>query len=101
MTRYILIDNFSGFVWGDSLLDGQKFEGDVMKFAAALDASYDDTGLTYEWRDNDPHTTASGYHVYEASESLLIVKDYAGAGIDAVERDCRRVGFIAITQRED
>ena len=99
MARYILIDNHSGYIFGDSAdLNGKIFAGTPMEFAAALDASIGEHGRTYEpgfW----PICSETGYLVYRAdvdgSEAVPVVQDGQDQEmIDAVERDCRYEGFI-------
>ena len=49
MTRYILIDNCSGYIFGDSAdLNGRIFTGTPTEYAAALDASIGERGRVYE-----------------------------------------------------
>jgi hypothetical protein len=101
MARYILIDNYSGYIFGDSAdLNGHIFSGTPVEFAAALDASIGDHGRTYE--DVSRHTLASneaGYHVYRAdvdgSEAVAVVSDGEDQEtIDAVVQDCEYVTTI-------
>ncbi len=53
MTRYIFIDNQSGFIWGD--VDGETPE----QAAIALDAELGGEPATKDMRDDDP-LAASG-----------------------------------------
>jgi hypothetical protein len=101
MARYILIDNCSGYVFGDSAdLDGHIFSGTPVEFAAALDASNGAHGLTYEGVSR--HALASnetGYHVYRAdvdgSEAVPVVWDGQDPKtIDSVVQDCEYVTTI-------
>jgi hypothetical protein len=100
MARYILIDNASGYVFGDSAdLDGQTFTGTPVEFAAALDASIGEHGRSHEVLDHNPRDTSTGYHVYRAdidgSEAVPVVHDGQDQEtIEAVERSCRYDGFI-------
>ena len=101
MARYILIDNNSGYVFGDSAdLDGKIFTGSPIEFAAALDQSIGEHGRDYEMVGHNPMTTETGYHVYRAdiggSEAVPVVQDGQDQEmIDAVVRDCRYEGFIS------
>ena len=103
MARYILIDNESGYIWGDSAdLDGRIFTGTPAEYAAALDASLGKPGLVYEECSahalgaiGSTHAAVrvSGYHVYRAdigaSEVVPVVWDGQDQEtIGAVERDC-------------
>ncbi len=101
MARYILIDNYSGYIFGDSAdLNGHIFSGTPVEFAAALDASIGEHGRTYE--DVSRHALASnesGYHVYRAdvdgSEAVAVVCDGQDQEtIDAVVQDCEYVTTI-------
>ncbi len=101
MARYILIDNNSGYIFGDSAdLDGRIFSGTPIEYAAALDASIGEHGRTYE--DVSRYALASndtGYHVYRAdvdgSEAVAVVVDGQDADtIAAVVRDCEYVAAI-------
>ena len=106
MARYILIDNYSGFIWGDSAdLDGAIFSGNAMDFAAALDASLGEHGRTYTEQSRPDASNQTGYHVYRAdvdgSDAVTIVHDGQDqATIDAVTRSCRYEGFIASERAE-
>lgn len=99
--RYILIDNYSGFIWGDSAdLNGKIFAGTALEFARALDASLGDHGRTYEEQSRPNASNQTGYHVYRAdidgSDAVMIVHDGQDqATIDAVTESCRYEGFIA------
>ena len=101
MARYILIDNCSGYIFGDSAdLNGHIFSGTPVEFAAALDAGIGEHGRTYE--DVSRHALASnetGYHVYRAdvdgSEAVAVVWDGQDQEtIDAVVQDCEYVTTI-------
>jgi hypothetical protein len=102
MARYILIDNNSGYIFGDSAdLDGKVFSGSAVEFAAALDASIGAHNRTYEEYYRNPRTTESGYDVYRAdidgSEAVAVVHNGQDQEtIEAVRRDCEYSGYIAI-----
>lgn len=106
MPRYILIDNYSGFIWGDSAdLQGRIFQGAPIEFAKALDESIGATGRVYEMQWNKPHDIRSGYHVYRAdvngSEAVPVVTDGEDQDmIDAVTRDCQYECFISFSYPE-
>ena len=99
--RYILIDNYSGFIWGDSAdLDGTIFSGTALEFAQALDESIGAHGRTYTEQSRADASNQTGYHVYRAdvdgSDAVTIVHDGQDqATIDAVTESCRYEGFIA------
>ena len=95
MPRYILIDNGSGYIFGDSAdLAGRIFSGTPAEYAAALDASIGEHGRAYA--EVSRHALASnetGYHVYRAdvrgSDAVVIVHDGQDQEtIESVERDC-------------
>ena len=99
MARYILIDNNSGYIWGDSAdLNGRIFNGTPTEYAKALDESVGAFDREYETHSRAP-SGASGYHVYRAdvdgSEAVPVVHDGQSQDeIGAVERDCKYVCFI-------
>lgn len=103
MPRYILIDNASGYIFGDSAdLEGKIFSGSPEEFAEALDASIGQHGRTYTFGIRAPRDTSTGYHVYRAdvngSEAIPVVWDGQNQEtIDAVQRDCTYQGYIAIS----
>jgi hypothetical protein len=99
LLRYILIENNSGYIRGDSAdFNGEPFEGTPVQYAQALDDSLKEHGRTYELMLNhSPRTTESGYHVYRADDAVPVVEDGQDAEtIAAVKRDCQYVGFITI-----
>jgi hypothetical protein len=100
MARYILIDNISGYIFGDSAdLNGKIFVGTPEEFAAALDASIRLARYCYELdAHKTPRATETGYRVYRAdiNGSDAVGNFHWGRDtIDAVERDCRYEGFIS------
>ena len=100
MARYILIDNCSGFIWGDSAdLNNKIFAGTALEFAKALDESIGEHGRTYEEQNRPDASNQIGYHVYRAdidgSDAVTIVRDGQDQEtIDAVTESCRYEGFI-------
>jgi hypothetical protein len=95
MARYILIDNCSGFIFGDSAdLDGRIFTGTPTEFAAALNTALGAPGQAYE--EVDFHALASdevGYHCYRADvdgrNAVPVAEDGRNqTAIAAVMRDC-------------
>ena len=101
MTRLILIDNSSGYIFGDSAdLDGKIFSGTAVEFARALDNSIGVHGRDYALTHN-PRDTSTGYHVYAATDAVPTVSDGQDANIiKAVERDCDYAGFVAILDQD-
>lgn len=103
MPRYILIDNCSGYIFGDSAdLNGNAFDGTPLEYAAALDASIGEHGRDYEEVSN--HALASnetGYHADRANDAVPVVGDGTDQTmIETVLRDCEYVTTIRCT-RED
>jgi hypothetical protein len=101
MARYILIDNASGYIWGDSAdLGGKIFVGTPVEFAAALDASIGAPGREYEETSRRAlGSQEAGYHVYRAdiggSEAVPLIQDGKDKEmIEAVVRDCEYVTSI-------
>ena len=100
MTRYILIDNCSGYIWGDSAdLDGQIFTGTPLEYTAALDAHLGEHDRTYKEVDNLA-SNETGYRVYSADVSFPVVTDGQDQEmIDVVERDCQFITLIKCSTR--
>lgn len=105
MARYILIDNCSGYIFGDSAdLNGKIFNGSPVEFAAALDASLGVRARSYE--DVSRYALASnetGYHVYRAdvggSEAVMIAEDgQDNEAIESVTRDCEYITTIRVAE---
>lgn len=100
MARFILIDNNSSYIFGDSGdLDGPARDETATDFASRLDASIGEHGRSYEMVGHNPRRTETGYHVYRAdiggSEAVMLVTDGQDQQmIDDVTRDCRYEGFI-------
>jgi hypothetical protein len=95
MARYILIDNCSGYIYGDSAdIGGGIVTGTPVEVAAALDASIGTHGRAYgECGRRELAGSETGYHVYRAdidgSEAVPLVHDGQDREtIEAVLRDC-------------
>jgi len=101
MTRLILIDNSSGYIFGDSAdINGKVFSGTEVEFARALDESIVAYGRDYTLTHN-PRDTSTGYHVYATTDAIPTVGDGQDSKtIEAVERDCAYVGFIAVFDQD-
>jgi hypothetical protein len=104
MTRYILIDNHSGYIFADSAdLNGTIWTGDnPADFAAAFDVTIGEHGRTYEAISRSAlASNETGYHVYRAdingSEAVTVIEYGQDQDmIDAVERDCEYVTTLRI-----
>ncbi len=101
MARYILIDNASGYIWGDSAdLSGKIFAGSPIEFARALDESLGFYDGEYEvCTRSEVASNETGYHVYRAdvggSEAVsAIVDGQSREMIEAVTNDCEYVTTI-------
>lgn len=108
MPRFILIDNNSGYIFGDSADFAAGNQSDLTPEEAAkmLDDSLDTSdGREYTLIGHNPRTTATGYLVYRAdvngSEAVPIAQDGQDReAIEAVERDCKFIGFVEISRTE-
>lgn len=108
MPRYILIDNGSGYVFGDTAdLPGNDDPSSLTPIEAArlLDESIGEPGREYELIGYNPRDTSTGYHVYradvEGSDAVAVVTDGQDREvIEAVERDCEYVGYVACRDAE-
>jgi hypothetical protein len=131
--RVILIDNYSGFIWGDSAdhkgraftLDdalairvamgtfrpgmraSQQTEDDfAVAYAAAMDADIGGETRDYEMLSSSAaRNGGAGYRAYRAdvdgSEAVGVVHDGQDEEtIEAVETNCRLLGFIAYRDRD-
>lgn len=89
--RLILIDNYTGFVFGDVTA------ADPIAAALEVDADIGEHGRNYEMRARAPQDTTTGYHVYDASGSDLpeVVDGQDKAAIQASER-LPFVGYLAV-----
>ena len=106
MARYILIDNNSGYIWGDSAnVNGRPFYGTPIAFARALDESLGTYDREYEQLFDLALGRNSGYRGYRVyrvdvggSEAVTVVQDGQDPDtIATVERDCDEICFISIT----
>ena len=107
MSRYILIDNESGFIVGDTAdLPPHTFAGEDFpvcqsgitptEAARWLDEAVIRTfGRTYEFLSHNPGDTSTGYPVYNGADAVVVAWDGQDReAIAAVERDCEYVGFV-------
>ena len=116
MARYILIDRCSGYIFGDTADIGGKTlsldndDGGIITACRTLDDDISPGTLRdYEvLSHSNPRALASnetGYLVYRAdingSEAVPVIQDGQDREmIEAVERDCRLVGVVRITDHE-
>ncbi|MGA8169819.1 MAG: hypothetical protein WB816_03120 [Methylocystis sp.] len=112
--RLILIDDISGFIFGDTanyrlgrldewIDNNSDNDGDTERLsllaARLLDDSIGEHGREYQFVDHDLDHAGAGYSVYRANidglDSPPIVIDGRNReAIDAVRRDCRLEGFV-------
>lgn len=107
MPRYILIDSYSGYIFGDTAEMSAFSDTDQTPIDAArvLDESIGEHGRSYEFVTADPRDTSTYYAVYRAdiggSEAVTNITDGQDREmIEAVERDCKLVGYVLTTQAE-
>lgn len=100
MARYILIDNNSGYIYGDSadFAAGRDITS-IEDAARLMDESIGEHGREYVEHRSNPHSTVTGYHVYRAdvggSEAVAVIHDGQDQEtIDAVTESCEYVGFV-------
>ena len=102
MTRYILIDNYTGYIWGDTGdLDGPA-RGETPEDAAKrLDESLHTFGRVYETHGPNyrPAANDGAYHVHSAdvdgSEAVMLVWDGQDREtINSVLRYCPKVAVV-------
>lgn len=107
MARYILIDSNSGNIWGDTALLGNWHqECTPLDAARMVDEDAGERGRRYEELSRNPQTTQTGYDVYRAdingSEAVRVIdRGDDEELIEAVQRDCEYVGFVACYEAQD
>jgi hypothetical protein len=105
MARYILIDDASGYVWGDTGdLNGPARDETVVDAARRLDESLNEVGRTYDDHGPSfiPASNEGAYHVYRAdidgSEAVPVVEDGQDQEtIEMVYGTCRKVAVVTFT----
>lgn len=108
MARYILIDNNSGYIFGDTA----DFNGKICYAASPADAAREmDRTIQqipdrrYVEHSHPPRDDRCGYHIYRAdvndSEAIVTITDGQDQEmIDAVEADCEYVCFVECTDAD-
>lgn len=124
--RVILIDSYTGYIWGDSvdynkgrgftLDDAMAFKPDInatseqdfaLAYAAALDADIGGVSRDYDMRRaSAARDGSSGYMAYRAdvNGSEAVPVEYDGQDketIEAVMTNCRLLGFITYWDRDE
>lgn len=110
MPRYILIDNCSGYIWGDTADYNGKMANAQRQSLGPVEAARELDELVVgcygrEYEEVSRYTLASnetGYHVYRAdvrgSDAVPTVTDgQSGEQIADVERECEYVTTIRCT----
>ena len=91
MTRYILIDHHTGYIWGDSY-DFNATPTDYKDAARLLDESLGDGPYKYEYcYQTDIDKT---YDVYDADDGLVITDGQDQDQIDAVLEHSRFINSV-------
>jgi len=102
----ILIDNGSGYIFGDSrdlvgYSNSDYSDAEKAGIAAAklIDSDIGEHGRSYDFQRNNPADTRTGYHVYRVdvrgSEAVTVVRDGQDQEtIDEVEALCEYEGFV-------
>ena len=103
MPRYILIEEHSGYIWGDTaaLPEFANTEQTPIDAARVLNESLGE--YDREYKQVFPHEIMGqgGYLVYEADDDFPIVCDGQDRGeIDAVESTCRLVCAIRVFEAD-
>ena len=93
--RLILIDNYSGYVFGDCT-GNFDIRACLTEAARMIDADNGTDGRTYTVHSRAPRDTRDGYLVYRAdvrgSEQVPVITD--GLDPEIIERDCEFMGFV-------
>lgn len=103
--RLILIDNNSGFIFGEFSTSDytgihKTSDRNLIDAAKHVDAEIGAQARIYTASGSAPNSTQTGYHVYRAdvrgSEQVGAITDGQDAEmIEAVERDCEYFGFVS------
>ncbi len=104
VTRYILMDNLNGRIWGDTAdLDGPARDETPAEAAARLDRFMgDDSRIYIEEAPATALTGAAGYIVYAAPADFPLVTDGEDqAVIDHVIAACDAVAFVETQDKDE
>lgn len=92
MTRYILIDRDSGYIFADTanLAGFDQTNGTPIDAAIALDAELRND--PFDYAETNRRDALASYDVYEGSDAIPVTLDgQSDEVIEAVERECRYV----------
>jgi hypothetical protein len=100
--RYVLIDNYSGYIVRDSAdFNGKVFTGSPVEFAKAVDENSGEHGRAYVETARADNSSVTGYHVYRVPDAIPVVDDGQDEKtIDAVKAESEYCGFIEISEPE-
>lgn len=109
MARFILIDNCSGYIFGDTadFMANRQSGASPTEAARALDESIGEHGRAYEEVGRrELASNETGYHVYRAdvggSDAVATVENGQDREtIDAVLRDCEYVTTLRCSRAEE
>jgi hypothetical protein len=104
VTRYILMDNSNGRIWGDTAdLDGPARDETPAQAAERLDRFMGDESQLYiEQAPSTALTGVDGYIVYAAAPDFPLVTDGENqAVIDHVIAACEAVAFVEVQDKDE
>jgi hypothetical protein len=104
VTRYILMDNSNGRIWGDTAdLDGPARDETPAEAAARLDHFMGDLSRIYiEQEPSTALTGVDGYIVYAAPTEFPLVTDGEDQTvIDRVIAACDAVAFVEVQDKDE
>ena len=91
--RLILIDNYSGYIFGEfhtaNYAGNLDMRACLTEAALTIDEIQKEYGRTYTVHNRAPRDTRDGYHVYRADGQVPAITDG-----ETIERDCEFVGFV-------
>ena len=91
MTRYIIVESNSGFVWGDA------HAGDIVSACRAVDQDISAEPREYEELGHDPRDTSGYYIVHDAAGSDVAVDDGQDHGLIAAVSALPVAGYVRST----
>ncbi len=102
MPRYILIDNQSGYIWGD--IDAKN----PVEACRIVDTESGCSPRQYDERSTGfrPASNETAYHVYEGTDAIPNIETFGGDGtsealIEAVTTFCRKVEIVTVRDEAD
>jgi hypothetical protein len=104
--RYVFIDNYTGYIYGDSAdIGGRIVTGTPAEVAEAVDADIGEVGREYRMLGRNPGTTETGYDVYRVdvggSEIVPVVRDGQNQEIIKQVVECGEyIGFVLTSSPE-